>query len=114
MDNQAPPQSRPQAVQIGEWTGAVARLVEQAQSEPLIKAPVRARNALDALSRHHPMNGEVALLDVVSNRGSFAKAFLDAAPNARLTAVEPDERFAQSCDGLPRTELIQAQQAIEV
>ena len=50
----------------------------------------------------------LALLDVGSNRGSFAKAFLDAAPNAHVTAVEPDERFADSCAGLPRTELIQA------
>ena len=48
------------------------------------------------------------MLDVGSNRGRFAKAFLDAAPGATLTAVEPDERYADSVAGLPRTELIQA------
>jgi 2-polyprenyl-3-methyl-5-hydroxy-6-metoxy-1,4-benzoquinol methylase len=46
------------------------------------------------------------VLDVGSNRGSFAKALLAAAPNAFLTAVEPDERVAESCAGLPRTELV--------
>src|SRR6185312_10867347 len=32
--------------------------------------------------------------------------FLDAAPKAQITAVEPDERYAGSCENLPRTELI--------
>ena len=48
---------------------------------------------------------EIALLDVGSNRGSFAK-FLAAAPNAHIVAVEPDERVAHSCADLPRTDLI--------
>src|SRR5262249_38042009 len=50
----------------------------------------------------------VKLLDVGSNRGSFARAFLDCAPSAHITAVEPDERFYKSCAGLPRTDLIHA------
>src|SRR5262249_13311501 len=36
----------------------------------------------------------------------FAKAFLAAAPNAQLTAIEPDERVVRSCADLERTELI--------
>jgi SAM-dependent methyltransferase len=68
----------------------------------------RTQAALDALARHVELDGALALLDVGSNRGSFAKAFLDAAPKANITAVEPDERYAGSCAGLPRTKLIWA------
>jgi 2-polyprenyl-3-methyl-5-hydroxy-6-metoxy-1,4-benzoquinol methylase len=68
----------------------------------------RTKAALDALSRHADLSKELAVLDVGSNRGSFAKAFLAAAPHAHLTALEPDERVVQSCADLPRTELIAA------
>jgi len=68
----------------------------------------RTQAALDALAAHADLNGALRLLDVGSNRGSFARAFLDAAPDARITAVEPDERFADSCASLPRTELVRA------
>ena len=68
----------------------------------------RTKIALDALAQHTNLNAEIALLDVGSNRGSFAKAFLAAAPQAHIVAVEPDERVAQSCGTLERTELIQA------
>jgi SAM-dependent methyltransferase len=64
--------------------------------------------ALDAIARHADLAQPLALLDVGSNRGSFARAFLHAAPAASITAVEPDERFAASCADLPRTDLIQA------
>jgi SAM-dependent methyltransferase len=64
--------------------------------------------ALDAVARQSDMAAALKLLDVGSNRGSFARAFLEAAPNALITAVEPDERFAQSCADLPRTDLVQA------
>jgi SAM-dependent methyltransferase len=64
--------------------------------------------ALDAIARQADMAAPLQLLDVGSNRGSFARAFLDAAPSAHITAVEPDERFAASCADLPRTDLIQA------
>ncbi len=68
----------------------------------------RTQAAMDALARHADLNSMLALLDVGSNRGSFARAFLDAAPQAALTALEPDERFAQSVNALPRTKLVQA------
>lgn len=68
----------------------------------------RTQAAMDALAGRVDMNSALALLDVGSNRGSFAKAFLSAAPNAQVTAVEPDERFAMSCADLPRTDLVQA------
>ncbi|HXC55536.1 MAG TPA: class I SAM-dependent methyltransferase [Rhizomicrobium sp.] len=66
----------------------------------------RTQVALDALRRHTDFAGDFTVLDVGSNRGSFARALLDAAPHAQLTAVEPDERVASSCAGLPRTQLI--------
>lgn len=68
----------------------------------------RTKAALDAIARHVSPDKDVALLDVGSNRGSFVKAFLDMAPRAHVTALEPDERVAYSCAGLPRTELIHA------
>jgi SAM-dependent methyltransferase len=66
----------------------------------------RTQVAMDALRRHCDFASDFALLDVGSNRGSFARAFLNAAPRAHLTAVEPDERVAASCAGLARTQLI--------
>jgi SAM-dependent methyltransferase len=50
----------------------------------------------------------LAILDVGSNRGAFAKALLAEAPAAKLTCVEPDERAANSCTALERTELRRA------
>jgi SAM-dependent methyltransferase len=68
----------------------------------------RTQIALDTLARHADFSRPLTLLDVGSNRGSFARAFLEAAPAAALTAVEPDERFADSCEDLPRTRLVRA------
>ncbi|MBV9541205.1 MAG: class I SAM-dependent methyltransferase, partial [Alphaproteobacteria bacterium] len=68
----------------------------------------RTQIALDAVKAHVDTSRDFTLLDVGSNRGSFARAFLAAAPNAHLVAVEPDERVAASCAGMPRTQLIQA------
>jgi SAM-dependent methyltransferase len=68
----------------------------------------RTAVALEAITRQADMAAPLRLLDVGSNRGNFARAFLDAAPGAHITAVEPDERFAASCADLPRTDLIQA------
>ena len=68
----------------------------------------RTRQAMDALAPFIAFDAPLAVLDVGSNRGRFAKAFLDKAPNARLVAVEPDERYADSSAGLPRTFLIQS------
>jgi len=67
----------------------------------------RTRIALDALRRNIDLTSAFALLDVGSNRGSFARALLDAAPRLQLTAVEPDERVSGSCAGLSRTQLIE-------
>ena len=66
----------------------------------------RTQAAMDALARHGKFDGAIRLLDVGSNRGRFAAAFLEAAPQAQVTAVEPDERYADSCAGLPRTQLM--------
>ena len=66
----------------------------------------RTQAAMDALRRHTNFNAPLSLLDVGSNRGIFVRAFLDAAPNASVLAMEPDERVAQSCAGLDRTELL--------
>lgn len=66
----------------------------------------RTEAAMKALSRHARFNGDIALLDVGSNRGSFVKAFLEAAPSAHVLALEPDERVADSCKDLERTDLI--------
>jgi 2-polyprenyl-3-methyl-5-hydroxy-6-metoxy-1,4-benzoquinol methylase len=68
----------------------------------------RTQAAMEALSRHAHLDDSIALLDVGSNRGRFAAAFLEAAPRAEITAVEPDERYADSCADLPRTRLIQS------
>jgi SAM-dependent methyltransferase len=68
----------------------------------------RTQAAMDALAAHDGLNGAPKLLDVGSNRGRFVAAFLEAVPQAQITAIEPDERYADSCAGLPRTTLIQA------
>ena len=68
----------------------------------------RTGAAMAALTAHADLARPLCVLDVGSNRGRFATALLEAAPQVRLTAVEPDERFAQSCAGLPRTKLVHA------
>jgi SAM-dependent methyltransferase len=65
----------------------------------------RTKIAIEAIANHTDLSKDIALLDVGSNRGSFARAFLDAAPAAHITAIEPDERVAQSCAELARTDL---------
>lgn len=68
----------------------------------------RTKAALEAIRRHADLSAPLSVLDVGSNRGSFARAFLAAAPQAELVAVEPDERVADSCAKLERTELVHA------
>jgi ubiquinone/menaquinone biosynthesis C-methylase UbiE len=68
----------------------------------------RTHAAIKALKRYTVLSEEISLLDVGSNRGSFARAFLDIAPEASIVAVEPDERVADSCGDLERTELVRA------
>ena len=67
----------------------------------------RTKTALDALRRNVDLASEFSVLDVGSNRGSFVRALLDLAPLANISAVEPDERVASACAGLPRTELLE-------
>ena len=66
----------------------------------------RTGAAMKVLARHANFNNDISLLDVGSNRGSFVKAFLNAAPSAQVLALEPDERVANSCKDLERTDLI--------
>ncbi len=68
----------------------------------------RTKQALAALARHADLTKPLSILDVGSNRGSFARAALEDAPNATIVAVEPDERVSQSCGDLARTTLINA------
>jgi SAM-dependent methyltransferase len=68
----------------------------------------RTQQVLEAIAAHANLMEPLSLLDVGSNRGSFARAFLEAAPQAALTALEPDERFADSCADLTRTLLVRA------
>ena len=58
------------------------------------------------IKAHTDLRYALSVLDVGSNRGSFARAMLAAAPRAQLTCVEPDERVANSCAELERTTLI--------
>ena len=68
----------------------------------------RTQTCLEALSNHADLTGALRVLDVGSNRGSFVRALLAQAPNARIVAVEPDERVVDSCKGLERVETIHA------
>ncbi len=68
----------------------------------------RTKALLDLVAAHCDLSQLGAVLDVGSNRGSFARALADAAPKARITAVEPDERVAASCRDVPRTTLLQS------
>jgi len=68
----------------------------------------RTEAVLALLDRHADLAAELCVLDVGSNRGSFVRAFLDAAPAAGIVAVEPDERVAGACAGLDRVELLTA------
>jgi SAM-dependent methyltransferase len=68
----------------------------------------RTDACLNALAQHFDLDRAFSMLDVGSNRGSFARALLTRASGAHLVAVEPDERFADSCADLPRTSLVNA------
>ncbi|MGA9794839.1 MAG: class I SAM-dependent methyltransferase [Rhizomicrobium sp.] len=68
----------------------------------------RTKAAIKAIKHHADLNRDLAVLDVGSNRGSFARAFLEIADYAHLVALEPDERVVDSCKELPRTETIHA------
>ena len=64
----------------------------------------RTQIAMDALARHADLHDDFALLDVGSNRGSFARAFLDAAPErATSPRSSPTSVSRSPAPDLPRT-----------
>jgi SAM-dependent methyltransferase len=66
----------------------------------------RTEATLSILRARADISAPLRLLDVGSNRGSFARAFLSEAPRAHLSCVEPDERIAASCENLERAETV--------
>lgn len=68
----------------------------------------RTDACLQIIRQRTDLTRRIELLDVGSNRGSFARAFLAAAPKAHLVAVEPDERVAASCVGFERCDSVEA------
>jgi ubiquinone/menaquinone biosynthesis C-methylase UbiE/5-formyltetrahydrofolate cyclo-ligase len=68
----------------------------------------RTEACLALLRLHEDTRKSLRVLDVGSNRGAFARAFLAAAPKSSIVCVEPDERVAQSCRDMKRAELIEA------
>jgi 2-polyprenyl-3-methyl-5-hydroxy-6-metoxy-1,4-benzoquinol methylase len=68
----------------------------------------RTQQCLAVTAAHADFRKSLTLLDVGSNRGSFTRAFLEAAPKAQITCVEPDERVADSCSSLSRADLIRS------
>src|SRR5437764_8226919 len=66
---------------------------------------LRTGAAIAAIRSHADLNADLQILDVGSHRGSFLQAILDAAPSAAISAVEPDERIADTCGIMERTEL---------
>ena len=66
----------------------------------------RTEACLLILRARADLGESLSVLDVGSNRGSFARALLAEAPRARLTCVEPDERVARSCSNIERIESV--------
>lgn len=66
----------------------------------------RTEACLSILSKRADLTQPLSVLDVGSNRGSFARALLAEAPRAQLTCVEPDERVARSCANVERIESV--------
>ena len=68
----------------------------------------RTEACLSIARKRGDLTKNLRVLDVGSNRGSFARAFLAEAPRAHLTCVEPDERVAASCSGPQQIETLRA------
>jgi SAM-dependent methyltransferase len=66
----------------------------------------RTEAAIAALKRHADVNGELSILDVGANRGSFVQAMFQTAPHAAITAIEPDARIADVCAPAERIEFV--------
>jgi SAM-dependent methyltransferase len=65
---------------------------------------VSSRIAL--LRQHADLSLPLSVLDVGAGRGNFVRRFLSAAPNASLTAIEPDQRQSWACAFLNRSKVI--------
>jgi SAM-dependent methyltransferase len=68
----------------------------------------RTEACLSILRTRADLGQRLHVLDVGSNRGSFARALLAEAPSARLTCVEPDERVAVPCSDNERVDNVSA------
>jgi len=68
----------------------------------------RTEACLALVRKRADLSRSLRVLDVGSNRGSFARALLAAAPAAQLICVEPNERVADSCARFERAELVRA------
>jgi SAM-dependent methyltransferase len=69
-------------------------------------AASRTQAALAALGRHVDLNADISVLDAASDRGSFTRAIVQAAPLAVATAVEPNGAARDAYADIERTELI--------
>jgi len=68
----------------------------------------RARGAIEPIGLCADLGAPLKVLDVGSGRGAFVREMLAAAPKARVTALEPDERRAWGCAFLGRSEIVTA------
>jgi SAM-dependent methyltransferase len=68
----------------------------------------RSKACLSLIRAHADLDSSLRVLDVGSDRGSFARAMLAAASKALLTCVEPDKHMSDAYAGLARTELLGA------
>lgn len=68
----------------------------------------RTAACMRMLALHVDFDAPLNVLDVGSNRGAFARALTQAVPHARVTAVEPDERVADSVTDLAQVERVRA------
>jgi SAM-dependent methyltransferase len=66
----------------------------------------RTEPCLSILRTRADLGQALSVLDVGSNRGSFARALLAEAPRALMICVEPDERVARSCANIERVESV--------
>ena len=67
---------------------------------------LRLKNTLALLRDHVDLSLPLSVLDVGAARGAFVRRFLSAAPDAFVTAVEPNERQAWACAFLNRSKVI--------
>jgi 2-polyprenyl-3-methyl-5-hydroxy-6-metoxy-1,4-benzoquinol methylase len=66
----------------------------------------RAAAAIEPIAFYADLNAPLNVLDVGAGRGAFVRAFLAAAPHARITAVEADPHRAWACAFQNRSEIV--------